>query len=125
MSEPIEHDHRLQVMRATLDVMRALHGGHLAGDRFGTDAPDTLLLLAVMVGQLEGRPMPAAKLADYAGQARPTVIRRLREMAAAGIVEQLPGGAFQVPADRLNSPQALMAARDAQRALGRAMADRV
>lgn len=82
LSEAHHSPQRAQLLRALLDVMRALHAGHLAGERFGANAPDVLLLAAVMVGQLEGWPMGTSKLADYVGWSRPSVVRRLGEMVA-------------------------------------------
>ncbi|WP_367949109.1 helix-turn-helix domain-containing protein [Paraburkholderia sp. NMBU_R16] len=45
-------------------------------------------MCAVAIGDLEGRPLTAYKLAQYIGMPRPTVIRKLASMTCAGLVER-------------------------------------
>lgn len=68
--------------------MRALSWALLKQRRFASNAPDALLLAAVAIGDLEGRPMGAYKLSAYVGMPRGTVIRRLAAMMRAGLVER-------------------------------------
>lgn len=65
--------------------------------RFGMESSDTLLLASVMIGTIDGRHMTAAKLADYAGIPRPTVVRRLEFLVSLGLVQALPGRRFAIP----------------------------
>lgn len=54
--------------------------------RFGTHVGDLLIRAGVYLGTIEGHPMTAAKLADYVGIPRPTVMRRLRALERRGLV---------------------------------------
>lgn len=73
------------------------------------------MIAAVIIGQVEGRPMPAAKLAEYAGMARPSAARRLRELQSSGIVTALDGGQYVLT-------DAFMANQEAAQALNEAAA---
>jgi DNA-binding transcriptional ArsR family regulator len=64
-----------------------------------------LLGMAVFIGQHEGRPFTAHKLAQYVGIPRQTVARRLERMAEAGIVERR-GTHYYVRDDYLDGPEA-------------------
>jgi hypothetical protein len=77
-----------------MDLMRILSKGLLGKERFAANADDLLLVAAVFVGQEEGKTMPAAKFAAYAGLPRPTAVRKLKELEAAGIVTALDGGRY-------------------------------
>lgn len=77
---------RALVARALLDALRAFGAAYLGHKRFGARADELVLLAAVFVGQAEGRPMNASKLADYAGMPRPTVIRKLQALARRGVL---------------------------------------
>lgn len=81
-----------EVPRLTLDLIRILSTGLLGQARFAAHADSVLLLAGVVIGQAEGRPMTAGKMAQYAGLGRPTAIRRLNQFHAAGIVTTLDGG---------------------------------
>lgn len=76
------------VARLLLDIFQTTVGGmELAGSP-DPSCTDIILFCAVMIGHAEGRPMTAAKLAEYVGMARPTAIRRLQELMAVGVVDQ-------------------------------------
>jgi len=64
--------------------------------KFGSRADDLVLCCAIFVGEAEGKPMTAAKLADYAGIPRPTVARKLREMIGTGVITLSAGGQVRV-----------------------------
>ncbi|WP_223855288.1 helix-turn-helix domain-containing protein [Ralstonia solanacearum] len=68
--------------------MRSLSLVLLKERRFGARAADLLILIGVMIGEAEGRPLGAFKLAELVGVPRPTVIRRLARMARAGLVQR-------------------------------------
>lgn len=67
--------------------LTSLISAHRLGDKnHGSRADDVMLLCAIFVGQHENRPMTASKLAQYVGIPRPTVVRKLQAMKAAGLV---------------------------------------
>lgn len=66
--------------------MRKLSIALLRERRFASHAGDVLLLVGVVIGDLEAKPMTAYKLASYVGMPRGTVIRKLARMARAGLV---------------------------------------
>lgn len=63
---------------------------------------DSVLISAVYIGQQEGRPMTAHKLAQFCSIPRPTVVRKLRELVAIGLLE-MSDGAARIPAATLAS----------------------
>lgn len=105
---------RALVARALLDALRAFGAAYLGHKRFGARADELVLLAAVFVGQAEGRPMNASKLADYAGMPRPNVIRKLQALARRGVLERIDSGLYALPACVVNGAAVLRAA-DASR----------
>lgn len=101
------------ILHLVLDLTRILSAGVLRRKRFGASADYMLLLCAVGVGELEGRPLTAHKLADQAGIPRPSVVRKLAEMEATGLVHRLKGGAYTLAPGVLDSPEAVAALRAA------------
>lgn len=114
--------HCAHVMRLAMDVMRVLSLGLLGDSRFAARADDVLLLAAVYIGQAEGKPMPAAKLAEYAGMARPTAVRKLKELEGAGIVIALDGGRYVLTDGRMDTQEAAQAVATAVRRVASAAA---
>jgi len=98
-----------------IDLTRALGTGLLRTDRFGTRAEDLLILCGLCVGQAEGRPMAAYKLAQYIGQARPSVIRRLDRLEAAGLVRRVCPGGWVLTEELLSSSSFKRATREVER----------
>jgi DNA-binding transcriptional ArsR family regulator len=60
---------------------------------------DVILICAVFVGQAERRPMSAAKIAEYVGIPRPTAIRHLARLEAAGMLRQDAKKHWSIPFD--------------------------
>ncbi|KVX10607.1 hypothetical protein WL01_22490 [Burkholderia ubonensis] len=114
--------HRALVARALLDVLRAFGAAYLGHKRFGARADELVLLAAVFVGQAEGKPMNASKLATYAGIPRPTVIRKLQALARRGVLERIDGGLYALPARVVNSAAVLRAADASRKRIRRAAA---
>ena len=82
---PIHHARERSIVATVmLDVRRAFGAAYLKRKRFGSSADELLLLAAVFVGQAEGRPMATAKVAEYAGVARPSAIRQRGLMEKSG-----------------------------------------
>ena len=68
-------------------------------------ADDILIALAVLVGQLEGRPS-ATKIATYAGLPRSSVQRKLKVLLRIGLVERIgDDGPYRIPEHNLADPR--------------------
>ncbi|MCB1466667.1 MAG: hypothetical protein KDK08_05890 [Rhizobiaceae bacterium] len=57
---------------------------------------------AVLMGQLENRPMNARKISHYVGAPRSTVIRKLQQLMESGVVVKAEGNTFRIDPDWLN-----------------------
>lgn len=88
--------------RFLMDVMRAIMGAQ-SHDGYSLDS--VLVLTAVGLGELEGKPFKASKLAQYLGMPRATVQRRLAEIMADGLIIQTPGGHYISNPERINAPE--------------------
>lgn len=77
---------RLQMVRAYIALTRIMHGMAFpdAKKGFGGDLETLLVLMCVFVGDADGRPMSASKIANYSGLTRATVYRRLECLMAIG-----------------------------------------
>lgn len=116
---------RLAIATLMLAMVRHMNSQDITrSEHFGSSADELLIFLAVIVGQLEGRPMTAGKLATYAGVPRATADRKLKTMVARGIVQRSYSGAFTVPLERINCPEQVEACTKVQ-ALIRQTADRL
>lgn len=79
---------RLILMRLTVDMMRLAYTAYFEGGNFGAGSDLVLLCMAVAIGQLEGRPMSANKIAQYVGIPRATVMRKLAELQTRRLIER-------------------------------------
>lgn len=93
---------RLVMAKMVLRVVQLLCAEYMETAAFGSHADDAVLLCAIFIGQAEGRPMTAAKLADYAGMPRATVVRKLRDYVKRGIVDLDADCRATLPEHRLN-----------------------
>ncbi|MFV8595070.1 hypothetical protein [Ralstonia pseudosolanacearum] len=112
---------RALLASALLDVMRAFGAAYLGTEKFGARADELALLAAVFIGCAEGRPMATAKVAEYAGVARASAIRKLDRMVQRGIVEKV-GRRYVLPAHVVNGTAVLRAADVARKRIRRAAA---
>ncbi len=95
---------RLAIARLTLDLLKAAAKVNLGDDAaYGTHSTELAIFLAVIVGQLEGRPLSVSKVATYAGMPRASVDRKLREMCAVGSIKRTSGLKYFIPTERMNS----------------------
>jgi hypothetical protein len=92
------------------------------GKRFGSCADELVLIAAVLIGQAEGKPMNASKLATYAGIPRTTVIRKLQALARRGVLERIDSGLYALPDRVVNSAPVLRAADASRKRIRRAAA---
>lgn len=100
-------------MRLLLDLTRVLSAGLLGQDRFGASADDLLLVAAVAVGEAEGKPLSAWKLAEQAGIPRPSVVRKLTELEAIGLVRKVEATRWGMGPGVLDRPEAMKALQEA------------
>lgn len=94
---------RLVILKTVLRVLQLVAAEYLGTAAYGSKAGDAVLLCAIFIGQVEKRPMTAAKLADYAGVPRATVVRKLRAFEKRGLVEMDSGGRVSLPVSKLNT----------------------
>ncbi len=92
---------RVSVARLHLDLARTMARLYLGTELYGTHSDEVILCCAILIGQTERRPMTAAKLADYAGMPRPTVVRKLRALESRGMVVMVDNAAT-LSIDRVN-----------------------
>lgn len=113
-SNTTEPRQRVIVAKLTLDILRAFGEAHFRTERFGSRADDLLLYAGLFIGQTEGRPLNASKLAAYAGQSRSSVTRRLNSWLKAGLVER-DGRTYRLAASVMHTRAVAKASRAAQK----------
>jgi len=73
------------VYRMLIDIMREYHSGYgHVNEPFGTRVETLFIAACVALGDLEGKPFSASKVAAYLGVPRSTVIRKLEKLEKAG-----------------------------------------
>lgn len=95
------HSDAAEVCRLHLMIARSISHALFKSNKYGSNADDVVLCCAVFIGQVEGRPMTAGKVADYVGIPRPTVVRKLRALVQAGVVTAGCRGRFSLSNDVL------------------------
>lgn len=106
-------EQRTTILRLVLDLARILSAGLLGQERFGASADDLLLVTAVAVGEAEGKPLSAWKLAEQAGIPRPSVVRKLTELEAIGLVRKVDATRWGLGPGVLDRPDASNALQEA------------
>lgn len=101
---------RLAICKLWLDAIRDLVGVHFDHDQFGAAAGELMLCIAVLIGQLEGRPMSVSKLATYTGVPRVTAIRKLRSLHERKIISRAESGHYMIDTKRMNGRKAIAVA---------------
>jgi hypothetical protein len=72
---------RLVLVRLMIDIMRNLHGAYAPSDEpFGTRLETFFVGFCVALGDIEGKPFSASKIAAYLHMPRTTVNRRLKRL---------------------------------------------
>jgi DNA-binding transcriptional ArsR family regulator len=77
-------------------------GGFVEGRNLGAKLEAMLILIAVSVGHMEGKPFSAHKLAAYLDMPRSSVIRHLEKLKRGGYVAQR-GSTYALYDDKLNA----------------------
>jgi predicted transcriptional regulator len=80
------HKKRVVVFRLTLDLMRGVAESMRKVRKTRYKPGTCALVMAVAIGDLESRPMSAAKIAEYIGIPRTSVLRRLQGLERAGMI---------------------------------------
>lgn len=114
---------RLVISRLTMKLGRKLTAALLGAEETFDNVQDFVLVKAVFISQLEGRPLTAAKLAAYVGMPRPTVVRRMQALVDRGTVLRDDSGKFTVPDDSMNRPEAVACLNSAIEAVKEAAAE--
>lgn len=93
---------RKAACRLILELMRGFAESYLKIENFGANADLVVLFAAILIGQIERKPMTASKLAIYAGIPRPSVVRKLRQLEVRGAIKKTGRAAF-IPAELVNA----------------------
>jgi DNA-binding MarR family transcriptional regulator len=96
---------RYTTAMALLAALRAISVVRYQGE-LGPNIVPIVLAMAVFVGQYEGRPFTAHKLAQYLRMPRPTVTRKLDKMVKDGVLER-QGSYYTVRDERLDQGEVL------------------
>jgi len=95
------------VYRMLIDILHAYHSGYShVNEPFGTGVETLLIAACVALGDLEGKPFCASKVAAYLGVPRTTVIRKLEKLEKVGGLVYRTGRHYRVREQLLNSPSA-------------------
>lgn len=120
MPADIKNDqHRKIVLKMTIEIVVTFCKAYFDGDKPADRVNDMLIGAAILVGQVEGRPLNASKIAQWVGMARPTVIRRLSWLEQKGVIER-KGTVFKMRHDVVNSDSVVRAGLSARRAISTA-----
>lgn len=82
-----QYEYGLVTARLVLDIMRTIASVFLTEDCASSAADFAMISAGLFIGQAEGKPMTATKLASYIGMPRSTLVRKLHELQGAGIVK--------------------------------------
>lgn len=97
------HKERAVLARLVVEMMRTLL---TAQTPRGTERMDNAVIIAaVTLASIQGRPLRPKKLADYIGIPRTSLLRRLDELAEVGWVTREPNGHITIRPDRLNAAE--------------------
>ena len=95
------HRERILMSRLLLEMCRRA-SRYVEGDSLGAKMEAVLILIAIALGYMEGRPFTASKLAAYLETPRTSVIRKLAQLKREGFVVQR-GHAYVLHDHLLNS----------------------
>jgi DNA-binding transcriptional ArsR family regulator len=68
---------RRVICQTILETLRGYSRAYLGSERVGDHAGDLMIMIALLLGQIEGRPLSASDIAEYIGMPRATVLRHL------------------------------------------------
>jgi len=106
-----------------IDIMRTVHEAYVpASEPFGVCLETCFIGLCVAVGDLDGRPFSAAKIAAYVGVPRMTVIRKLAQLKSWGLIDR-EGMRYYLRQKTFNSPVGMRTYQQVRSILNRATAE--
>jgi biotin operon repressor len=95
------HRERILMSRLLLEMCRRA-SRYVEGKSLGAKMEAVLILIAIALGYMEGRPFTASKLAAYLDTPRTSVLRKLAQLKREGFVVQR-GHTYVLNDDLLNS----------------------
>jgi hypothetical protein len=111
---------RLVMIRLMIDAMRSLHGAYApTQEPFGTRLETFFVGFCVALGDIEGKPFSASKIAAYLHMPRTTVMRRLKRLENWDIVCR-HGRRYYIRDTMLNSLMGIRSYLQIRRMIGRA-----
>jgi len=103
-----------------IDIMRNLHSAYVpSSELFGSRMETFFIGLCVALGDIEGRPFSAAKIAAYMGMPRTTVTRKLNRLQSWDLVRR-QGRRYHMQENLLNSLIGMRAYQRMRRMLNKA-----
>jgi hypothetical protein len=105
LSDSVLQQARYTTAMALLAALRVVSVVRYKGE-LGPNIVAIVLAMTVFIGQYEGRPFTAHKLAQYLRMPRPTVTRKLEKMVRDGVLERR-GTYYTVPSEYLDRGEAL------------------
>jgi DNA-binding transcriptional ArsR family regulator len=106
MPERAKRNERMMIlMRLIIDLSREAYASRNDDDYFGANWERALLMMAVAIGQMEGRPMSASKIAQYIGVPRATASRKLDELSAMGLLSKNDQKQFVIVSLDVHAPR--------------------
>ena len=72
-----------------IDIMRTIEGAYApTGEPFGVRMESFFIGLCIAIGDIDGTPFSAGRIAAFLGMSRTTVLRRLQRLNSCGLVER-------------------------------------
>jgi hypothetical protein len=114
---------RLTLCRLMIDIMRTVHGAYAPAEQtFGGKMETWFIGLCVAIGDIEGKPFSASKIAAYMRMPRETVRRKLDLLQRWSLVERR-GQHYFLHETTLNSLIGMRSYRQVRRMLSKAEAE--
>jgi hypothetical protein len=111
---------RVVMIRLMIDAMRSLHGTYApTHEPFGTRLETFFVGFCVALGDIEGKPFSASKIAAYLHMPRTTVMRRLKRLENWDIVYR-HGRRYHIRDTMLNSLMGMRSYLQIRRMISRA-----
>lgn len=88
------------ISRLMIDMMRTSVAIFLQQDNATTYSDELMMCAAIFIGQAEGKPFTAGKIASYIGMPRPTVVRKLHSLCRRGFIVRSDGKRWSIALDR-------------------------
>lgn len=87
------------ISRLMIDMMRTSVLNFLQEENATTFSDDLMMCAAIFIGQAEGKPFTAGKIASYIGMPRPTAVRKLVSLQVRGFIKSADGKRWCIDLD--------------------------